>query len=89
MSQLLDTKEFTDKYRVEKCNGIRQFNKCEYCGYETKEGDGIGIVYYHRYKKVLCDRCVDNKDGLTVWSDKRAASIGLPHYPWKPWEVDE
>lgn len=71
---------FSEKYRIKKLNGFGQFNKCECCSYENDFRNAICIKYYDRYKKILCDRCVDNKDGITIWSDEFAKEQGLPPY---------
>ncbi len=72
--QIFDTDSLTDKFRVENLDGC-PFNKCENCGhdltvrqaYNHPSGDAYPIngfvAYYHRYKMVLCDRCVDYKNG--------------------------
>ena len=81
MYQLYNTETFEERFRNKKFNRFGDFNKCECCGYEYKPKDVVSIKYYDRYKKILCDRCVDNKDGATVWSDKFAKEQGLPPYP--------
>lgn len=73
------TKSLKNEYRTETLNG-ESFDKCEHCGVDESKIDCYGIKYYHRYRKVLCDRCVDNKDGATVWSDKYAQERGFPPY---------
>jgi hypothetical protein len=39
------------------------FSKCERCGYENESGDKGSVRLYQRYKKTLCDACVDSLDG--------------------------
>lgn len=79
--EVFSTKSFTDEYRTEEHNGARQFSECEHCGIKHSNCDWIGIVYRHRYKQILCDRCTDNHDRSTVWTDEYAAKNGLPPYP--------
>jgi uncharacterized protein with PIN domain len=81
--QVYDTNSFTEEYRTAEHNGARQFSRCEHCNHEVNaKSQYIGIVYRHRYKKILCDRCTDNYDCSTIWSDEYAAKQGLP--PFKP-----
>lgn len=80
--QLFKTESFTEKYRNDKHNGVRNFTKCEHCGYEDRGAESlVSNVYRHRYKKILCDRCTDNFDGVTVWNDENAREKGLSPFP--------
>lgn len=77
---MFDTKQFPDKLRTQEYNGLYGFSECEVCGareplYATK------IRYCHRARKIMCDRCIDNFDGITPWSDEHARKFGLPPYP--------
>ena len=78
--KLFETESFKEKYRTQENNGSGQFSKCEYCGYENPGIFGVSIKYRHRYKAILCDRCTDNHDCVTVWTDDYAAKQGLPPY---------
>jgi hypothetical protein len=75
---LFETETFARRSKA--YNGLGNFDKCECCGHEFTMKDCICISYYDRYKQVLCDRCVDNKDGLTVWSGELSKERGLPPY---------
>jgi recombinational DNA repair protein (RecF pathway) len=77
--EVYNTKTLKEEYRVLELTGT-QFNKCEICGVEQPT-KGINIRYYHKTRKIMCDRCVDNYDGITVWSDEYAKKNGLPPYP--------
>lgn len=75
---MFDTKSLKEEYRIEALNGHR-FNECEVCG--AKEPlKSINITYYHRAKKAMCDRCIDNFDGVTIWKESHAKFHGLPPY---------
>lgn len=68
--RLCDTDTMSDKFRVKNMNGAN-FNKCEKCGYDLLTSKAYkaemptnGFVnYYHRHKKILCDRCTDELNG--------------------------
>lgn len=78
--KLYNTKMMPGQLRSEDINGIGGFTECEHCGYEDEVNSIVCIRYYERYKKILCDRCVDNFDGITPWSDKLALEHGLPPF---------
>jgi hypothetical protein len=69
-SRLYSTDEMQDSYRIEGMNRV-EFNKCERCGYDlftpkaySKNNPANGYVsYYHQYRLVLCDKCVDELNG--------------------------
>ena len=75
-----DTESFTGEYRISENNGVKGFNKCEVCG-ANEPLEAVNIRYCHRYKKVMCDRCIDNFDNITPWSDKHAKEFRLPPFP--------
>lgn len=83
--EVIRTESFIDKYRTEKHNGIRNFTKCEHCGFEYTQAS-VGIVYRHRYRMILCDRCTDNFDGATPWSAEHTRALGLPVFPFQKGE---
>jgi len=74
------TEELRDKFNGRIVN--LYFSTCEHCkAYHKKIDRGIAIRYYWRYRKALCDRCVDNFDGITPWSDRLSFERGLPAFP--------
>jgi len=77
---MIDTKSFTNEYRNEKYNGLKGFSECEVCG-AREPLQTVNIRYCHRARKIMCDRCIDNYDGITPWTNKQARDRGLPSYP--------
>lgn len=78
---MYSTKSLTEKFRKKEFNSVGQFDKCECCGHLNNPKSSVCVKYYDRYKLILCDRCVDNKDGSTPWTNKYAEEMGLPPYP--------
>jgi|LFRM01.1.fsa_nt_gb hypothetical protein len=74
--RLYDTDTMKDEYRRERINRL-EFNKCERCGYDLLNPESYRarngsserfpcqgyVSYYHRHKKILCDKCVDGLNG--------------------------
>lgn len=77
---MIDTKSFTNEYRIEKYNGLKGFSECEVCGVREPL-QTVNIRYCHRARKIMCDRCIDNFDGVTIWKESHARFHGLPPYP--------
>ena len=42
------------------------FRQCENCGITIDKTSWENIKYYSRYELILCDRCVDIKDGTYI-----------------------
>lgn len=75
-NRLCDTDTMTDRFRIEQMNRA-EFNKCERCGYDLFTAKAYtktkGLLYshphngyvnyYHRYRLILCDKCVDELNG--------------------------
>jgi len=62
------TNSILPEYRDKIPNATGQFDRCEDCNNVNYE-DYMNIKYYSRYKVVLCDCCVDNRDGHK-WKNK-------------------
>ena len=79
---MYDTKSLKEEHRKVNLNGFGQFSECEHCHTKhTEEMQWYGIKYYHRYGKVLCDRCVDKSDYDDCWSNEDAARDGICKFP--------
>ena len=81
-NRLHDTNEMKDVLRVEALHKL-EFNRCEQCGYNMLEKSAYESIhqgsklypkngyvhYFHHHKLILCDRCVDSKNG-TPWIEE-------------------
>ena len=65
------TKSITPGMRKKIPNCFGQFDVCEGCGYSAvgEESNIKGVRFYARYQLVLCDECVDKKDGTWVYEE--------------------
>ena len=66
---IYNTASITPELRDMIPNGTHQFDRCEDCDNRNYEAY-MGIKYYLRYKRALCDAYVDCRDGLK-WRDKK------------------
>jgi ribosomal protein S14 len=42
---------------------VKHYDTCEYCGTFHDGSEFLNLSrYYHKYRMILCDRCVDNFD---------------------------
>jgi len=63
------TSSVTDELRKEIPNFQGYFDVCEKCSYSVDNKEpNKSIRFYRRYNKILCDECVDKKDGTWVYS---------------------
>lgn len=76
----IKTEYLTNEFRTAENNGLRNFTKCEHCGFEFCESS-VDIVYRHRHRMALCSRCTDNFDNITPWSVEHEKACGLPPFP--------
>ena len=70
---IYQTISITHEIRSKIPNGAH-FDVCEDCGNKNCEAEIMEIVYYTRYKKALCDCCVDCRDGWQ-WEGKKDYAI--------------
>ncbi|MGV8982127.1 hypothetical protein [Clostridium sp.] len=62
------TSSATDDLRKEIPNFYGFFDNCENCSYSVDNKEpNKSIRFYKRYNKILCDECVDKKDGTWVY----------------------
>jgi hypothetical protein len=53
---------------------------CQNCGYIDLNSNCLNVKLYKRYRAELCDRCVDNFDGVTPWSASLESKYSLPKF---------
>lgn len=66
---LYKTSSTTPEIRDRIPNGTNHFDVCEDCQNENYE-NYMDVRYYSRYRRALCDACVDARDGWR-WPNKK------------------